>query len=403
MTKYEDVFVDRVYRFFLKRGVLIQVKEDVEYISFLRAQFNKYNSVRLSAGTFHLTSRFIVDATSKYLDIKPHSVLEMMRVDRFKRSAFFYKRIDGFEDLVLPLKTHQSIINRVARRHKPTIKLTGKEGEALSMPKQHVFSDVSEEMSLSFSPLKLIAESTGGRPQALNAAGKKFNKHMQSNHHECWIEQTPVKPGEESSPDRIRQHLPVKKNIRNISHFFKKAPVPENTELFKFAVTAQDILTRVNCKRPVSQQQVMGGVSAKDQLIALGAIISEKQNGRNYHWSHRQGWALNGSQSPENLDPATAGSNYDTLFKVESQLRDLIINKGVNIIHVEGKVEFDEQSQLPKRICYELRWNLNSKMVVFIDPMNSRVPTLDDHKIATKLYDLAREEDPDDNQDMTPG
>jgi len=132
---------------------------------------------------------------------------------------------------------------------------------------------------------------------------------------------------------------------------------------------------------------VMGNITAIEIMRALGAIIEKNESGRKFHWAHRHGWSLNGEQSKENLDPTTAGSNYDTLFKVEAPLKKLLLNHEVDEVLVKGSIEFDKTSGLPYKIKYHLSWGTEKYIEIVIDPMSHRVPTVSEHEMALSFLE----------------
>ena len=86
---------------------------------------------------------------------------------------------------------------------------------------------------------------------------------------------------------------------------------------FAFTVDMATIRRRRGRKRPVSQKTAMGNRSAREILRSLGAEFNKELE---VHLAHRQGYAIGGAQDKVNLDPATGGSNYNTLFCVEDPL-----------------------------------------------------------------------------------
>lgn len=157
----------------------------------------------------------------------------------------------------------------------------------------------------------------------------------------------------------------------------------KSEEAFCFTVTKQDIIERSGKKRPCSQKSVMDGKSAADIFEAMGIKIEDEFR-RKYHWAHRQGWGLGGLQQKENLDPATAGSNYTTLFYIESVIRHMLVEQGVEEITVNGQVEYHPSYPdiLPIKISYSFDLANGDVISKVIEPLNPRVPTIEEHEVA---------------------
>ena len=172
----------------------------------------------------------------------------------------------------------------------------------------------------------------------------------------------------------------LRENIKN-SH-----TEPEN---FSFTINKETILSRANTPRPISQNQLMG-ISAKDALIAAGAMIDDHLSGRYFHHAHRQAFSLGGAQSRENLDPSTAGANYETLFMIETPLKEKVLKDNV-IAHVTGNVYYNDVTKLTEKITYDFYWdNMKEPIRKSIYPLCPKGPTEDDHAIAAIVISCAR-------------
>lgn len=372
----DAIFSERVRKFFKgkffkDKGVVPNKIIDRGLIDHLFKQFNDQSRL-------HVTSSFIVSATADYLNIHPHQMRGMLCKERSRRGTpFFYAQ----ESHTFNLKTKPNLINLLGKSHRPSYKLTTPNGSMLTPNKRARVQAATQEHDVSYTPLQSMKNSERARAHAI-VNGSKYERDLIVNDEiALWRKNTPARPGDEPSPNRVkRTTLPP---CRLPFYASENAP-----EYFEFSVTAEDIYARMGVKRPVSQTQVMAGKSAKDILIALGAIISQNQDGRDFHWAHRHGWSLNGAQAKDNLDPTTAGSNYDTLFKVEAPIKSLLLEQGVDCVLVKGEVQFFDDVRLPKKITYVLSWGNGHSMEVIIDPMNSRIPTVDEHEVAMQLFRL---------------
>ena len=156
---------------------------------------------------------------------------------------------------------------------------------------------------------------------------------------------------------------------------------------FSFRVDKETILGRIGKGRARSQRQVTG-YSAKEFFEFLGAEIKQKTYGSFYHLAHRHGHALGGAQARHNLDPATEGSNYHTLFQIESPLRDLLLDDALAIesVDVYGEIEYHPKLPLPQKITYTLSWGNGKTIITSIYPLSYATPTMADHQMARAFF-----------------
>lgn len=159
---------------------------------------------------------------------------------------------------------------------------------------------------------------------------------------------------------------------------------------FSFIVTIQGIHERSGVKRPCSQKQLANGYSAADIFRAMGILFDEKFS-RYFHLAHRIGWGLGGPQIKENIDPATAGSNYTTLFFVEDVIRNILVKGHCDEVHVGGNIEYHPDfPKLPIKITYTWHWfvgNERHEMSKDIFPLNPRRPTIQENEYSRALSD----------------
>ena len=92
---------------------------------------------------------------------------------------------------------------------------------------------------------------------------------------------------------------------------------------------------------------------------------------------------MNGAQSRKNLDAMTAAGNFQTLFKVESPIKHLLLTKQAQEIKVQGIVYFiDTQQRIAKSITYHFFWDKDKSCTVEIDPLNIRFPSREETRAA---------------------
>jgi hypothetical protein len=155
-------------------------------------------------------------------------------------------------------------------------------------------------------------------------------------------------------------------------------------DTFSFIITKEGIRSREGVPRPVSQGAVVG-MSAVEIFKRFGLITIETPWGKHFHHAHRQGWILCGAQSRDNLDPSTAGANYQTLFYIESPAKTLVIEQGVEI-EVKGTVHYHETLPIPVKITYQLKWGHGREIRKSIYPLDGQGPTQGANKVARAAF-----------------
>lgn len=383
----EHTFTKRLKFFFLRRDVYVSEKKDRLFIEFLYHRFKAEGRFNTPSGVFHLTPSFVINATADYLQLPVVHVEGLLREMRYTRATTMSKRYEHLDNFLLAaIQDKRHLIERIGRHHKPTYKVTKPTGSPVTpKTKSRVSRRTQPHFNVGFSPLK--AMTTQGKPRTqATIAGDVYERDMCSAKLALWRKRTPQKLKDGFSPDRVQVRKPMSElACRTSPHslFAKKVDV------FEFSVTAEDIYRRMGVRRPVSQKRVMDNTSAFDAMIALGAEIEHK-SGRNYHWAHRHGWSLNGAQAKENFDPTTAGSNFDTLFKVEAPIKGLLLDRSdIDEVFVRGHVEFPPREKIPSKIVYQISWNDSASIEVVIDPRKERVPTVDEHKMARVFFDIS--------------
>ena len=410
--EHRDAFINSCQRFFRRQRISCSAESHSDYFKFLWQKFLKrHHGIApyiTPTGKIPIASKFIIRATADYLNTDAETVNEMfsyrnpLRQVRFRKFnlmprkledlfcdvRYIEERVKAEKSRLLSEKKH--LIQRIGRRSQAHFKVTHSDGSPLSPTSKASFisstAQTLREIDVGFSPVK---PTTARKPRVRAVAERgddEYERDMVGSKATIWRRTTPVKPGADPSPYRLKrdpEHKDLKPIRSGIAALLAEAKPDDN---FQFEVTLKDIESRLGVPRGISQKRVMGGFTAKDVYEAAGMAIKGK-TGRDYHWAHRQGWAMGGEQVKANLDPTTGGSNFDTLFKVEAPIYNLLTIKKAEKVCVQGTVEFDPESGLPYKITYRLRWGLGSEIEVLIDPTSSRKPTLDEHVMAKAVMD----------------
>lgn len=370
-------FTKQVLGFFQTRNINLEKKEKKGFVNYLYKQFDRQNGFKNNKETTDLSPTFMLAGLRSYFKINSAQPEETVRVRRPKRSGVTYVQL-------APIKKFRafskSLIHLLGRSHKPTFKITNSDGSSLSPESTSVIKEIfSLHTNVNFSPLVKNNSAESARVVKLNSSNDIYEEVISGDGLTLSMMRSPGQSRVDIAPTSIKKD-------------FEKIPFDLNKDIkgkreekyFRFFVSKQDIINRLNVKRTVTQKTVMG-VSALDYIKSLSDLISDKLDGRSYHWAHRQGWSLNGSQVKDNLDPMTAGSNYDTLFKIEAPLKKLLLEDLVEKISVQGKVTFQENGLLFK-VEYNLTWGTANSLNVVIDPMNHRVPTVNENEVTEQFF-----------------
>ena len=386
----KEKFTKKMKQFFGQNKIHIKMTHQDELIDELYLQYNQQGRFKGADNPFRITRKFVLDVLANFSKVRP-GLIEFFRDARSKRASTQYL---SAPTLVARIQGERKgrMIEWLGRKHKPQHKITKKNGTALTPDRMAKTKVHMEKSHVSFSPLALLNDPKKPRQRAVSPKGSIYERDISGKDIALWRKKTPHK-GTIISPDRIVvSNAPpsdIQDNIaKKLNSAFDAAAKKNTTEQFAFTVTKEDILERVGAKRPIGQKQVMGDVSAFEVMKAIGVILTQKQNGRNFHWAHRHGWALKGGQIKENFDPTTAGSNYDTLFKIEAPMKKIIMDQKINKAFVAGEVVFDKDSGLPFKITYKLTWGTMEFIEIVIDPMSHRVPTVHEHENANSFYSL---------------
>ena len=279
------------------------------------------------------------------------------------------------------LKGSRNLVQILGRKHSPVFKITNPNGQKLSATLRDRMSTLEEKFQLDFSPVKTLSPLPGG---VAEMNGQLYQQDMSTPELAVWRMLTPSKPRVPIAPSLLSPE--VTKPAEDVLSYFSATALPSHVRRFEFSVTLAELLSRKGTPRPISQIKVMDGKRAEEVLKNLGALICDKQGPEKYHWAHRQGWALGGEQSQDNLDPTTAGSNYDTLFKVEQPIYDLLMDGTTKEVFVKGLVILHSITPIPKKIIYEISTEqMASPIHVYIDPMSHRIPTVEESTLSEEL------------------
>ncbi len=270
---------------------------------------------------------------------------------------------------------------------KTRIKFLRQDNSALSPTEIEHFAEDRTSFEKNFSPLKDFSYSTFGKLKGRNSQNKTYVRVMHSKQFSVWREMSPG--SEKDSPDRIRFNPKFSKKEAQSVKKKLSFGVDSNSEDFTFSVSMTEI--KRNIPRPITQTKVMKDISARQYLSIFGAeIIHQTQEKVKFHWAHRRAWSLSGKQSKENLDAATAASNFDTLFKVETPLKILLESQLTDKVIVSGTVHFLNKTQrVAKLVVYHLKWGKGKECTIEIDPMSIRFPTQDEADAA--IYMMEKE------------
>lgn len=375
MNIAKQSFYKRVLRFFNERAYPIEPQQEEHLLSLLYDQYQAQKRGNKATNRIVITSRFIIDALAKALGISPKIVVTFLTVRRSARKDSYATALSHLEPIEPRSKASKGIIHLIGKTHKPSFKITQPNGNELTPATLARTKSRTSGFNVGYSPVHLQS-SDDAVQRAVTSNGSPLVRDISNDRATAWRRPTPSK-----EKSHVYFDKPTAQQLRFDSE----------DQHFEFTITKAQILQRINAKRPVSQKQVMGQVSAEELIKELGAKMSEEYTGKiAYHWAHRQGWSLNGAQSEENLDPMTAGANYHTLFKVEAPIRKMLLEGDLNQVHVRGTIVFNQQNGLPSKITYRFSEQPEDALFVevIIDPMDHRVPTITEHELACAITDL---------------
>lgn len=386
----EIKFAQKIEHFFKKRQISFESVNSKQLTAHLYKQFQQQGRFKDKSDRFYVTPKLVFEGIIDFLKISHENGMALFRQLKESRAS-----MDARGLLMTPLHKKNSsggLIHLMGRKNKPKFKFTQPDGTQLTPRRLEKIKAKTSHFDVSFSPVVPTHPGKSAREGAESSSGSLFEQDMTSSSMTLWREKTPSRSSL-FSPHRVVIAPPreeSKKVCKQLDFSYDVVTKKDTTELFDFTVTQEEILSRMGAKRPCSQKSVWGNVTALEVMEAVGVVITEKQNGRSFHWAHRRGWSLHGEQKRENLDPMTAGSNYDTLFKVEAPLKKLLFEDKLSEIFVNGTINFDKDYGLPRKITYRLSWGTTSFIEIVIDPMSHRIPTVDEHEIAKTFFGIER-------------
>ena len=256
-------------------------------------------------------------------------------------------------------------------------------------------SELTKELSsVDFCIETLIARSPSSdkRSRMVGQDGTTYIQFLSTSSGDVYIDESPQKAPKQALREVRFKDISSIADLRIENPTYFEHPL---TQTFDFSITRRDIEARVKKKRPKTQKQVVG-CTAKEIFKAYDAIFVEEMENLHkaqFHHAHRQGWSIGGSQTKENMDPGTAGSNYSTLFLIEDPLKHLLgenLRADVDNMHVKGTVIYHPSVKLPMEIKYQLSWGRNRTYSASIYPLNRRIPTVSENKVAKAIIKVVK-------------
>jgi len=157
----------------------------------------------------------------------------------------------------------------------------------------------------------------------------------------------------------------------------------EKIEKIEFTATLNKL---IEDKWRNHSQKTLAGESSKDFFVNHDAIIFEKpEGGSNYHLYHVIGFELGGPHESRNIVPSTANANYNCLDLIERPIRELLLEKKTEKVHVTAKLIFESNKMIPSNIHYLLSWRQKGTLFeeeIRINPRSyDRIPLAERYSI----------------------
>lgn len=350
-----------IVRYFKRFGLELDVNDNKDFILMVReiAQARKYDTTRKFPDDFH------IKLVASYLNIPETEARGCFtNLSQYKKN-----------------NEKSRLLKLLARKEKRHFVVTGEEN----------IENMPEDVEVKFGTVTPATPHASGSRRYKGPNDTPLRSAARTGKRAVYVEATPSAKRSALTP-RTEGHIPIP---RDINQEFTDNYFANVTQSFTFKVTRENLLQRAEEKRPISQKQAVGGLSAADIFRAIGVNIPKSED-RNYHLAHRHGFGLGGQQEKTNIDPATKGSNYTTLFRVESVIRELLDKGDVDEVSVKGTIDFHEQIKgLPIRITYRVEFPNKEHFEASIYPLDTRVPTLEDHTVALALAKEAALSPPD--------
>lgn len=205
---------------------------------------------------------------------------------------------------------------------------------------------------------------------------------------------TPYKQGgmvntENASQEKIARDLPN----RGISR----------SESIRFTATLPKLVIQQSLRRQ-GQRKLMKG-TCRAVFAAHGIETMDKAHGSHYHWSHLIAHFLGGEHRKENIIPATAASNYNTLEIIEQFVECKLTNDRVSSIDINVIPTYSNNSFIPDQVQFNLRWQegkIQHDEAIIINPRSHQRITASMRSVIAFLRDQAKQLDEDNRQRFEP-
>ena len=349
----------RLINRFAYYGILVHPMQDYHFLSYVKEMFLNEPSHR-PVESRRITRHFLETASAHYYNVEKPHVFNYMRA--------LSPVIRPIAKPVLKRRTGRSRGLGFGRSGACYYKVTDLNGQHVT-PKRRNKARSLTNQHINESPFKPSAEKRALPAIESCSSGAKYNLDLElpNQNMRLWKMMTPEK--ENSYPVRFS---PTDTSDIALT-LFQKQGISKSVSV-RYTITRENVLSRVGEKRPCSQKKVMENFSALEIFKAVGAIIDEQETGRNFHWSHRHGWGLGGSQDVANLDAMTAAANYNTLYRVEEPIRFLLVEGGLEEVDVCCEVTYNLETNLPSLVTYTLNAGQDNEVSIMIDPMSRRLP-----------------------------
>jgi hypothetical protein len=365
-SKYLHTSPRRVKRLLISNGAVKELLENEPLLAFMLDKLKK----EVVKG--HIRSNFCQNSVAQFFDMTPDEAQNLL----FKHKASTRKR--GSLITLVGAKRSRKFVIKPGSHSPSKIKV------ATSIAKR-VKSSASEVTFRESSEVSFRSPDEKGLKRATGPKFTPYREVFRSSHATILIQ---ASPDESKSPEL---ELDVDFDPEFVAKYFSDA---SDDPTFEFTVTPDTILSRTGSPRPMSQKAAVGGYSAADVFKAMGIVFNDELKTRDCHLAHRRGWGVGGTQDKPNLDPSTAGGNYDTLFYIEDSIHYLISHLRVQSVHVQGNIVFvSDQVRLPQSITYTCTWNGDKTISKTIYPLSTRRPSVEEHRVARAVVTAEHERD----------
>lgn len=344
-----------ILRLFKENGLYLRRYKDAKFIEFASEEA-KLNKGYLRDKFFH------VKALANFHDISYRNAKTYFQAAHKTPKNIFKKR-------------RGNLISILGRNSTKKFAFKAKTNSAISEKEKSYIQEQLFNTTTRFNDeITYRSPTTDGKQRSTGPHGTPYELTLSSSNISVMMEKSPARP--ENSCLQFNEDF----DKEFIKDFFANHQADPT---FSFTVTKDGIQKRANTKRSCTQKKAAKGYSAAEIFKALGAKFDENKQ---IHWAHRQGHLMGGKQALENLDPATAGSNYTTLFYIESVISTLLVKENISEVYVSGDISYhDTHKKLPEKITYTCCWGNDLMIKKDIYPLSPRVPTVIENKVAKAL------------------